>query len=138
MSADSSWDVQTGVYARLTGTAALTALLAEGEDSILDHVPAGTVFPYVVMGESEVRPLDTQRGFGNDLTLTLHSYSRSLGMKEIKEIMEKIYEALHETSFTVPNQTLILCRFLGADTLLSEDGLTRHGIQRFQIITEPA
>lgn len=138
MSADSSWDVQTGVFTCLTGNAALTALLADGGNSVLDHVPSGTVFPYVVLGESQLRLLETQGNSGSAITLVLHSYSRSAGMKELKNIMSRIYEALHYTSFTVPNQTLVLCQCLGAESVLEEDGLTRHGIQRFQIICEPA
>jgi hypothetical protein len=136
MSIDSSWDVQTALYTRLTAATALTAQLAGGADSILDHVPAGTPFPYVVMGEMEARPLETQGVAGSELTLTLHSYSRGAGFKEVRSIMASINTSLHNANFAVPNQVLVLCRWLQSETRLEEDGLTRHGIQRFQVITE--
>jgi hypothetical protein len=138
MSADGVWDVQTGIYNHLTGNSGLTVLLADGANSVLDHVPSGTAFPYVVIGESSARPMDSQGVSGSDVTLTIHSYSRGSGMQQVRRIMSAIYDVLHNASFAVPNQILILCQCLGAETALEGDGLTRHGIQRFQIITEPA
>jgi hypothetical protein len=136
MSADSSWDVQTGVFSRLTATSALTSQLAGGASGILDHVPQGTLFPYVVLGEMNAQPADSQRVFGNEVTLALHTYSRGAGMQQARHIMSAIYDALHHASFSVPNQTLILCQWLDSETKLEDDGITRHGIQHFQLITE--
>jgi hypothetical protein len=145
MSADSLWDVQTGVYAALTGTSALTALLASGAGSVLDHVPTGTVFPYVVLAQAQSVPMDTQGVSGNEVTLTIDTYSRAAGMDELRHIMSQIYDALHNAAFTVPNQVLVQCRCVGSETALEPDGMgryaqnamVRHGVQRFRIITEP-
>src|SRR4051812_9973374 len=98
MSADSSRDVQSGVFTHLTAASALTALLADGAAGILDHVPAGTAFPYVVLGEMRCQPMDSQCFSGNDITVTLHVYSRGLGMQEARGIMAAIYDALHNVS----------------------------------------
>lgn len=138
MSADSSWDVQAGIFARLTGTGAVTGLLAGGAAGVLDHVPEGTAFPYVVIGEATSNPLDSQGSSGNDVTVTIHTYSRGIGMKEAKSIMAAVDAALHDASFAVPNQILILCQRLESQAVLESDGKTRHGIQHFQVITEPA
>jgi hypothetical protein len=137
MSADSAWDVQTGVFLRLTGTPAVTGLLAGGANGVFDHVPAGSPFPYIVIGEMRSRPLDTQGVSGNEVFLTLHAYSRGAGMKETKQIMSAVYDALHHAAFTVPNQTLVLSQAVDSEVSLEGDGLTRHGIRRFHIITEP-
>ena len=137
MSAESSWDIQAGVWNALTGHTSLTLLLANGASSILDHVPAGTTFPYVVLGEAQMHPMDSQGTSGNDMVLTLHTYSRGSGMQEARHIMAAIYDVLHDGTFAVPNQVLILCQYLSAETRLEDDGITRHGVQRFQIITEP-
>jgi hypothetical protein len=142
MSADSLWDVQSGVYTALTGTAALTVLLADGAGSILDHVPTGTAFPYVVLGAAQSVPLDTQGVSGNEVTLTIDIYSDASGMKELRQVMSQIYDALHNADFAVPNQVLVQCRCLGSETGLEPDvpqnAIVRHGAQRFRIITEPA
>ena len=145
MSADSLWDVQSGVYALLTGTSGLTTLLANGAGSILDHVPAGTAFPYVVLGAVQSVPFDTQGGSGNEVTLTIDAYSRATGMEELRHIMSKIYDVLHNATFAVPNQVLVQCRCLDSATAPEPDGMgrfqqntiVRHGVQRFRIITEP-
>jgi hypothetical protein len=146
MSADSLWDVQTGVFTVLTGTAGLTALLANGTGSVLDHVPTGTAFPYVVMGAAQSVPMDTQGVSGNEVTLTIDTYSRAAGMDEARHIMSQIYGALHNVSFTVPNQILVQCQCLDSATGLEADGMgryaqsamVRHGQQRFRIVTEPS
>lgn len=146
MSADSLWDVQTGVFARLTGIAGLTALLANGAASILDHVPTGTAFPYVVIGEARSQPLDTQGVSGNEVTLTIDTYSRATGMQEARHIMAQIYDALHNAAFSVPNQVLVQCQCLESATAVEADAFgrfeqnaaVRHGAQKFRIITEPA
>ena len=146
MSVDSLWDVQTGVFTVLTGTTALTALLADGAGGILDHVPTGTAFPYVVIGAAQSVPMDTQGVSGNEVTLTLDTYSRATGMDELRHMMSQIYTALHNVSFAVPNQVLVQCQCLDSATGLEADGMgryaqnatIRHGSQRFRIITEPA
>lgn len=138
MPSDGAFDVQKAVYDRLSATPGLTALLAAGASGVFDHVPRGSVFPYVAIGEMRLQPLDTQGGFGSDITLSIHSYSRGAGHKEAREITSAIYDALHEAEFSVANRTLVLCRLSGAASFMESDGETYHGLQRFQIITEPA
>lgn len=137
MATESSWDVQAAVYSQLTTASALTAQLANGANSILDHVPAGTAFPYVVIGDMATGPMDTQRYGGYDIDLSIHIYSRASGMKEVKSIMAAIFDALHDQTFSVPNQILILCQQTSAQAALESDGITRRGLQNFNIITEP-
>lgn len=136
--ADSTWDIQTAVYSRLAVDSALTSLLAAGSAGVLDHVPGNTAFPYVVLGETRAQPVDTAQGDGYEVVITLHSYSRAAGMAELRQIMSALHASLHRAAFTVPNHALILCRLLDSETRMEVDGKTRHGTQRFQLITEPA
>lgn len=138
MPQDSTGAVQAAVYSRLAVTSALTGLLATGAGSVRDHVPEDALFPYIVLGETAGRPHETQAGGGLELEMTLHIYSRGEGMKELKSIMTEVHTALHDADFSVTDQTLVLCRLLSSETFLENDGLTRHGVQRFRIITEPA
>jgi len=137
MSADSTWDVQTAVFTKLSTDTALTNILADGAGGVLDHVPSEIKFPYVVIGETRSEPLDTMAISGYDVTLTIHTYSQGVGMSETRQIVSVIYNSLHNVSFNVANQILILCQLIDTETKLDIDGKTRHGIQRFQIITEP-
>lgn len=132
MSIDSQWDVQIAVYSALTSHAPLTTLA-----QIYDDVPENTSFPYVVIGEMDCVPLETQGQGGFDMTLSIHSFSRYRGMKELRQIMAKIHAALHAANFSIAGQNLVLSQFLSSTTSAEDAGLLKHGIQKFQIITEP-
>ena len=136
MPQDSLWPVQAAIYGVLAGNSALTAQLAEGASSVFDHVPQGSAFPYIVLGNSAAQPLETQSGGGCDSTVDIHAYSRALGMKEAKSVMAAVSDALHNQNFTVAGQRLVFCRLISHE--LRQEGETRHGISRFRIITEPA
>jgi hypothetical protein len=90
-----------------------------------------------VIGEISSRPLDTQGYSARDLSLTIHSYSRSPGMKNIRQIMAAVSASLHNADLDIAGHLLILCRETDAEAALSEDGVTRYARQRFNIITEP-
>lgn len=135
MPQDSLWPVQAAVYGVLTEANAVTAQLAAGAASVFDHVPQGSAFPYIVLGDSAAQPLETQEGGGFDSTIGIHAYSRGLGMKEAKSIMAAVAGALHDQSFAVAGQRLVFCRLISQE--LRQEGETRHGVQRFRIITEP-
>lgn len=135
MPQDSLWPVQAAIYGVLAGEPALTALLADGGSSVFDHVPQGSAFPYIVLGESAGAPLETQTGGGCDTTIDIHAYSRTLGMKEAKAIMAAIADALHGQDFAVTGHRLVFCRL--TSQTLRQEGETRHATLRFRIITEP-
>ncbi len=137
MTASSFWPVQQAVYARLVADADLLALLPQGNAAVLDHVPDDTPFPYIVIGDMQARPLETQGTSGHDITLEVLSYSQSTGMKEAKALMAAIYASLHRAAFTVTGHTVILCDLEAEECRLLPDVRTRLGLQRFSIITEP-
>ena len=132
MSIDSQWDVQTAIFSALTSHTPLTALA-----QIFDDVPENTGFPYVAIGEMDGRVHTTQTQSGFDITLSIHSFSRYRGFKELRLIMAEIFSALHNANPAISGQTAVLCQFLSSSTTLEDAGKTRHGIQKFQIITEP-
>ena len=138
MTAYSIWPAQKAVYALLAAHAPLLALLPPGQPAIFDHVPEATPFPYIVIGDIAARPFDTQATQGHDITLQLHSYSRSRGMKEAEALMTAMFDALHRMDFAIEGQSLIYCAATESECRLEADGETRHGLQRFRLITEPA
>ena len=137
MPQDSAWAVQAAVYSRLCADTGVTGLLAAGDASIFDHVPEASAFPYIALGDMAAKPFETQVGTGNDIIFDIHCYSTGLGMKQAREIMAAVSSCLHEVAFTVTGHTLVLCRLASQETRLEADGETRHGLQRFRIITEP-
>ncbi len=136
MSADSQWPLQQAVYGALTGDAAIQAFLGN-PTRVFDHVPQGSAFPFLVIGEVSATPFDTKTESGLDQSLTLHTWSRYRGLKEIKTVMAAVADVLDGQSLAVSGHTLVLLRFEFASTVVDDDGLTRHGVQRFRALTQP-
>lgn len=129
-------EVQTAVYNRLRGYSALTALIGAGNGRIYDQVPeSNAVFPYVTLGEIVSLPFDTKDSIGQDQTVTLHVWSRYKGNKEVKQILDAIYDALHRHALSLASHATVDCKYEYSETYRDEDN-TRNGIIRFRITTQ--
>ena len=135
MASDSQDAIQAAIYTALTGDATLTALVAT---RIVDGPPQGTTFPYVVIGEFSGEPFDTKTQEGMDLDVTIHTWSEALGWKETADIMAAVLDALDKQSLSVTGHSLVLLQFTFSDRFLDPDGVTRHGVQRFRVVTQAA
>ena len=134
MTADSQWAVQQAVHTALTGDAALIALVPAAR--ITDHVPQDSAFPYISIGESSAGEWDSKDSDGMEQTLTINAWSQYRGLKEVKQIMGAIVDALDKAALTVTGHDLVLLRFEFSDTMLDPDGLTRHGVQIYRVLTD--
>lgn len=141
-----SVELQKAVVAKLFATAAVTSQLAAhafsaGKKAIYDDVPQAAspesvfAFPYVVVGDTTEIPFDADDFVGRESTITIHSFSRYRGKKEVKTIMDAVKAALHEQPLAVTGETTILVHFDFAEIVPDPDGRTRHGVQRFRVIT---
>lgn len=126
------WGIQQAIYSRLTSYAPLTALV---DQRIYDAVPQDTAFPYVVIGEDDSVAFDDDVHRGADTDLTLHVWSRHSGRREAKEILQLIYDALSRYPLEVAGAHTVLLDAEYQNTLLDPDGLTRHGVIRFRLLT---
>ena len=143
MTADSQLAVQAAIVAALKAASAVTDQLAAGAGSVYDHVPEDAGFPFVTVGESAARPFDGKGEGGKgedgmDQQVTIHCWSRQRGMKEAKAIMAAVVAALDRQSLALSGHSLVDIAFLFSDSLLDPDGLTRHGVQRFRVLTQEA
>lgn len=105
---------------------------------VYDHVPQGSAFPYIVIGEDTSNQWDTDDSVGTDATCTIHVWSRERGKREVKLIMDAIYERLHRSEFAIVGGSLIECQGEFAESFLDPDGLTRHGVIRFRLTVDSA
>lgn len=145
MTADSQWALQQIVYSTLRADTTLQSLTGATPARIFDHVPQnswndedpnGNPLPYVVVGDSTATDSDTKTEDGMEQTLTIHTWSRYLGMSQVKRIMGAVVDALDHQALTVTGHDLIQIDFEFSDTFLDPDGVTRHGVQRFRAVTE--
>lgn len=130
--ADAAFAVQTAVYDRLTGDATLMAVAA----AVHDQVPENATFPYLTIGEDTAVDFGTKSEPGQELTLTLHAWSRAHGRKQVKDILARVHALLHEQPLTVAGFTHVLTRFLSTETFRDPDGLTQHGVARYRILVQ--
>lgn len=134
MAGDSQWAVQQAIYAALTGNAALQALLGNPA-RIYDHVPDTPVYPYVTLGETFAGDFDTKSFDGMDQDVVLHVWSRYRGKKEAKQILGAIHDVLNKQPLSVTGQNFVLCQFTFGQVFDDPDGLTRHGVARYRVLT---
>ena len=61
-------------------------------------------------------------------------WSQYRGKKEIKEIMERIYNLLHDATYSVSGANMVLSQIRNVITLVESDGITRHGVLTLSVI----
>jgi hypothetical protein len=127
-----SWELQKAVFTKISA-ASITGIgsVAVG---VYDHVPTGTAYPYISLGEETAINIGTKDKDGNEHTLTLHVWSQYQGRREIKEIMQSIYTQLHDTDISVTGASFVNIKQEFETTLMEVDGITRHGIIRFRAV----
>ena len=126
-------DVQTAIYDKLVASSELAALATGG---IHDHTPQDTPYPYVVIGDDIGTQIDTDDSLDSDHIATIHVWSRERGRTETKEIQQSIGKALHRQPLTVAGATFTDTQLQNAESFLDDDGLIRHGIQRFNVMID--
>ena len=126
-----SWELQKSIFSTLNGN---TTGMGGANVPVFDDVPEGTLYPYVVLGEETAANNGTKNLDGVEHTLTIHAWSQYRGRREIKEIMQSVYENLHNTAISVTGASLVSIRQEFNTTLAEQDGITRHGVMRFRAV----
>lgn len=124
--------IQSAVYEKLSADVALSEFVS----GIYDQVPSEVDFPYVTIGEGVHTEFDTASTSGCDATISLHSWSRYKGRKEIKQIQGAIYDALHNSPLEYDGFIFRGVTWVSSQSFIDADGLTRHGEQTFRIFVD--
>lgn len=122
-------ELQKAIYQILSASLPLQAIVA---GRIFDEVPQGENFPYIVIGDDDLKPWDLDCKLGFEALITIHAFSRYKGRKEAKEIGAKIYDLLHNASIVTDNFTSAVCVSDMQTTMVEGDGVTRHLVARFR------
>ncbi len=131
--------LQAALVARLRdafAAAVLTTLDVDDTVSVVDFVTEGVRFPYVVVGETIAGEWDTKDSAGTEQTPTLEVWTRYRGRKQARQIAAVIYESLHQATFPVDGQQLVLLRFDSLDMERAADGLTHVGRLRYRALMD--
>ena len=122
-------ELQKAIYQILAASLPLQSIVA---GRIFDEVPQGEDFPYIVIGDDDLKPWDLDCKLGFEALITIHAFSRYKGRKEAKEIGAKIYDLLHNASIVTDNFTSAVCVLDMQTTMVEGDGVTRHLVARFR------
>ncbi len=90
-------------------------------------------FPYVTIGAMQSWPWDTDDTVGQNVTTSIHVWSRAAGMKETKAILGEIYTLLDRSSPSITGYNVIDFRQVHTSVVLELDGRTRHGIGQYRM-----
>lgn len=112
-------DIQLAIYNLLNGAISC---------HVSQNIKQSQTFPYVSVGDDTIADWSTDDKDGFDATITIHSWSRSGSMAQIKGIMSEIYDTMHRNSAL--NAMMF---FEYGEVLQDPDGVTTHGVQRFRL-----
>lgn len=126
--------LQKAVIAHLRADAALKALLGDPA-RIWDEPPRGALFPHLLVGRSESRPVPAD-GCGVEHTLSLRCASRFGGTEEAKAILAAVRAALHEAALEADGVRTVTIRATYADVFRSADLKRTWGVVRVRAVTE--
>lgn len=142
--------VQKAIYSTLRANSALALLLAtdalEGSPSapaVYDEPPPQqeasedeAYFPYVVIGDEVASNWDTDSHDGQENVVTIHAWDRREGRLRVKQILDAIYDALHDVQIFVAEHHVVYCYWEFRETVPDPDPMTQHGVTRFRIVTQ--
>lgn len=124
--------LQQAVHQLLTGDAQLMADVT----GVLDHVPDGQAFPYVVVGEATATPQGAHDRYGRRVTETLHVWSAYHGWAETLTVVGHLVRLLDHQAVTVAGHHLVAVRHEQTVTMRDPDADLRHAAVRFAFETE--
>lgn len=130
--------VQTAIYDQLTNNAPLMAVIKAVYDDVPQPTSSGddSDFPYVTIGEDVHTTIDTDTELMNQVSITVHTWSRYAGRAETKQIQGLIYDALHRANLVQSGYKFINIAQVNSESQYDTDGFTRHGIQIFNLLIE--
>jgi len=128
-------EAQKAIYDALANDSSLQALLG-GSGKILDHVPDNSPYPYVTM---QIKPMNdrgnqTLEGVQIDYQINVWYRAPGRGDLKVQEIQARIDELLHKQDICIDGWNVISHRRSTVNILDEPDGVTKHGVQVFNLL----
>lgn len=142
MTALAMFEVQKALYQAIRTSGSLQAVLggseSPAENPVYDaQAPDGASLPYLVIGQMLAAPDDTKTEDGMDADLEVHTFSKYLGFKELRQIADALVADIDDTTPAITGGTIWRLTFEGAmDMNDPEDSQIRHGVLRFKVMTQ--
>lgn len=104
-------------------------------DDVPDQAPGNPTqnMPYVVIGQDQSFPFDTDSWTGEAVTVELHIWSAYRGKREVKQLMSEIYDLLHQQPLTAAGVAVLDClHTFSSITGMAADNYI-HGMVRYRL-----
>jgi hypothetical protein len=138
---DQALAVQGAIYNALADAGPPLSDLIEGR--VYDRVPVDAsgkvkaVFPYITIRDAATVDAGADCIDAEDVSVTIHIWSRSVGSVEAKQIGGAIKTLLDRATLAIGTGfALVEVQWLGAQFFLDPDGLTTHGVVSVLAMTE--
>jgi len=128
-----SLELQDMVVRRLKAFAGLDPLIA---DRVYDVPPTAATFPYLSWGPEQALQDDAECITGFEISLQIDAWSRTVGLGEVKPIVEQVRLALHNYETTLSANALVSIQHTSTQYLRDPDGLTNHAVIEFSAFIE--
>ena len=122
-------DLQKAVFARLSGDAALAALV--GPDAMFDRLVERETFPYIAMGRASYADWSTSSDEGAELVVTTHIWDRSQSRERTVEILDRVSELLAD-DLALDDHRMVIQRVEFAEVRRQPDSQDFHGLVRLR------
>ena len=93
-------------------------------------------YPYITIGEDNHNSIDTDTENENDVSITINVWSRAQGRVKTKTIQGYIYDTLHRAELSESGYKFVNIMFDNSTSFMDADGITRHGVQTFNLIIQ--
>jgi len=125
--------VQQAIYDKLTAD-----LSTPVYDDVLQPSGSGNSsdFPYITIGEDSFTYADTDDSNRMDVSIVIHTWSRKQGRLEVKTMQSEVYSSLHRATLVQAGYNFVTITQQNSTSFLDADGVTRHGVQTFNLIIE--
>lgn len=98
--------------------------------------PDTDVYPRVTLGQDQVIAQRADCYVGDELYLTLHAFSREIGLPQVKKIAGAVRLAMDGAGLLLDGHRLVDIAFEDARFMRDPDG-TNHAVLTFRALTEP-
>lgn len=126
--------LQKALIAWLKADAAVQALLGDPA-RIWDEPPGERVWPHLLIGRSESRPVNAEGG-GIEHRISLTCVSRFGGTEEARAVVAAVRASLHETTLEMDGVRTANLRVTFSDVFRAPDMKRTYAVMRLRAVTE--
>ena len=115
--------------------AAIYNLLSSLEWSVYDQPPQDAPLPYITIGDDRYTQDDDDTTNAWQITTTVHCWAETTGNKPVQLMQKAVFDLLNrlDDGLQVSGYYVSGVSAIYAEVLRDPDGVTRHGVQQFQI-----